>query len=192
MPDVLPLVQSLLGGLLVIAGAIIGANYTERNKVREEQRRDRRLDTAVRIEVLAHLRTESEQIRLMYLTAIVVYGQLKPIHERLVNKVFSPQTAQAFGEDAAALFDAVTACDSAFHFQNELHRNQLKNASAAQVQHEIRQVRGVWTRPFDKLQAFFNALGESDEAAKFDEAQQQQAAYIAAGIPIPQARDALP
>jgi hypothetical protein len=184
----LPLIQSLLGGLLVIAGAIVGANYTEKNRIREEVRRNMRLDTAVRTEVLAHLRAESEQIRLIYLTAIVVYGQLKPIHERLVDKVFTPQTAQAFGGDAATLLDTVTACDSAFNFQNELHEHQPQSANVVLAEHEIRQVRGLWTRPFDELQAFFNAIGESDEAAKFDEARRQQTIYVAAGIPVPQAR----
>ena len=139
-------------------------------------------------EVLAHLRAESEQIRLIYVTAIVVNGQLKPIHERLVDKVFTPQTAQAFGRDAASLLDTVTACDSAFNFQNELYKNQPESANVVLAEHEIRQVRGLWTRPFDELQAFFNAIGESDEAAKFDEARRQQTIYVAAGIPVPQAR----
>ena len=184
-PSVLP---SLVTGGLVLAASIVTANYTDRNKIREEERRNSRFDTAVRTEVLAHLRTESEQVRLMYVLAIVVSDQLKPIHERLVDKVFSPQTAQAFGEDAAALLDAVTACDSAFHFQNELDKNQPEHATAVQAEHEIRRVRGVWTRPFGKLQAFFNAIGESDEAAKFEEARRQQTIYIAAGIPVPQPR----
>jgi hypothetical protein len=181
----LPLVQSAIGGLLVVIGVIVGARLTEKSKIREEERRNARLDTAVYTEVLAHLKAESEQVRLMYVTAIVVLSQLTPIHSRLVEKVFSPQTAQAFGDSAAILLDAVVACDSAYYFQRELLERRPPTASAEEARHEILQVRGIWNRPFEQLQAFFAAIGESDEVAKFEEARQQQATYIAAGLPVP-------
>jgi hypothetical protein len=49
-------------------------------------------------------------------------------------------------------------------------------------------VQGIWNRPFEQLQAFFVAIGESDEVAKFEEARKQQATYIAADLPAPLAR----
>lgn len=183
---VLVLVPSVVGGLLVVVGTIVGAHLAERNKIREELRKNARLDKAVRAEILAHVRAESEQVRLMYVTAIVVYGQLTSIHERLVDKVFNPQAAQAFGDSAPVLLDAVTACDWAFHLQKERSGAKVSHASVEQAAHEIRQVRGLWNRPFEQLQAFFQTIGEIDEVAKFEEARQQQATYIAAGIPTPQ------
>lgn len=181
----LPLIQSAIGGLLVVVGVIIGARLTEKSKMREEERKNARLDTAVRTEVLAHLKAESEQVRLMYVTAIVVLSQLAPIHSRLVEKVFSPQTAQAFGNSSAALLDAVVACDSGYCFQRELLESRTPTASAGEARHEILQVRGIWNRPFEQLQAFFAAIGESEEVAKFEEARQQQATYIRADLPVP-------
>jgi hypothetical protein len=178
----------MVGGLLVVAGTVIGAYFADRNNVRGEQRKNDRLDSAVRTEVLAHLRAEAEQVRLMYVTAIVVNSQLAPIHQRLVDKVFNPQTAQAFGGSAAALLDTVTACDWAFHLQKERTRGRTTDATAEEVAWEIRQVRGLWNRPFEQLQAFFKDIGETSEVAKFEEARQQQASYIAAGVPVPIAR----
>lgn len=181
----LALAPSIVGGLLVLAGTVVGAYFADRNKIREEQRKNDRLDNAVRTEVLAHVRAEAEQVRLMYVTAIVVNSQLAPIHQRLVDKVFSPQTAQAFGASAAALLDTVTACDWAFHLQQERSREKASDAAAEDVAWEIRQVRGLWNRPFEQLQSFFQSIGEVSEVAKFEEARQQQATYIAAGIPVP-------
>jgi hypothetical protein len=111
-----------------------------------------------------------------------------PIRSRLVTKVFSPQAGQAFGDSAAPLLDAVVACDSAYPFQRELLERRPPPANAAQARHEILQVQGIWNRPFEQLQAFFVAIGESDEVAKFEEARKQQATYIAADLPAPLAR----
>lgn len=181
----LALAPSIVGGLLVVAGTVVGAYFADRNKIREEQRKNARLDSAVQTEVLAHVRAEAEQVRLMYVTATVVNSQLAPIHQRLVDKVFSPQTAQAFGGYAAPLLDAVTACDWAFHLQQERSHARTSEATAEEVAWEIRQVRGLWNRPFEQLQAFFQDIGEKSEVAKFEEARQQQAAYISADLPVP-------
>jgi hypothetical protein len=143
--EAISLLRSSLSGIFVIVGAFIVVKLNENNKLREEKRANKRLDAAIRVEILAHLRAEAEQVRLMFVTAVVVDNQLEPIHNRLVSKVFSPENAQAFGDDAAALLDTVIACDAAFNFQKLLLSTRPLSATASLAEHEIRQTRGLWT-----------------------------------------------
>jgi hypothetical protein len=180
---------SIVQACLLLLGAVVGFVSAFRlqqrnveNARRDEQRRDDRVDRAVRLQVLAYLKAEANEVRSAWTTEMMPLSIIGRFHDRLQGRLVEKDVPQAFPDDADVLYDALAACDFAIGIQR-LHeegwdREDAKApASQAQIEHRTRMIKGIWNAPFLKLKEVFERVGDTATVELFAKAREDRAVW---------------
>lgn len=172
----------ILSGVIGFSSAFLLQQRNVENARRDEQRRNDRVDRAVRLQVLAYLKAEASEVRSAWTTGMMALPIITRFHDRLRDRLVEKDVPQAFPEEADVLYDALAACDFTIDVQR-LHEGNWERDDAAaspsmeRIDQRTRMIKGIWHRPFLKLEEVFKRVGDKEAVKEFAKSRVERAEW---------------